>query len=100
LTRLAEVSVEVVLLVARTDNIKTTKEKSKTMMSSLYKKQEDIATSVEIRHISGGKVVLDFSADSGKFGTDEMLDGYTLTAERLLMVLQHSDIITDEENYS
>jgi hypothetical protein len=33
LTRLAEVSAEVVLLVARTDNIKTTKEKSKTMMN-------------------------------------------------------------------
>ena len=66
----------------------------------LYKNREDITTSVEIRHISGGKVVLDFSADCGKFGTEEMLDGYTLTAERLLMVLQHSDIITNEENYS
>ena len=69
-------------------------------MSSLYKKREDIITSVEIRHISGGKVVLDFSADCGKFGTEEMLDGYTLTADRLLMILQHSEIITDEENYS
>ena len=66
----------------------------------LYKNREDITTSVEIRHISGGKVVLDFSADCGKFSTEEMLDGYTLTAERLLMVLQHSDIITNEENYS
>ena len=69
-------------------------------MSLLYKKREDIITSVEIRHISGGKVVLDFSADCGKFGTDEMLDGYTLTPERLLEVLQSSDIINDEENYS
>ena len=76
-------------------------------MSLLYKNREDITTSVEVRHMSGGKVyfssgkvVLDFSADCGKFGTDEMLDGYTLTAERLLMILQHSEIITNEENYS
>ena len=68
-------------------------------MSLLYKKREDITTSVDIYHLDG-KVVLDFSADCGKFGTDEMLDGYTLTADRLLMILQHSEIITDEENYS
>ena len=76
------------------------KDIKKTQMSLLYKKQEDIITSVEVRHISGGRVVLDFSADCGKFGTDEMLDGYTLTADRLLMILQHSEIITEEENYS
>ena len=69
-------------------------------MSLLYKDRKDIITSVEVRHISGGRVVLDFSADCGKFGTDEMLDGYTLTAERLLEILQSSEIITDEENYS
>jgi len=28
------------------------------------------------------------------------LDGYTLTPERLLEILQSSEIITDEENYS
>ena len=69
-------------------------------MSLLYKDKKDVITSVGIRHISGNKVVLDFSADCGKFGTDEILDGYTLTAERLLEVLKHSEMITDEENYS
>ena len=69
-------------------------------MSLLCKYKKDVITSLEIRHISGNKVVLSFSADCGKFRTDEMLDRYTLTAERLLEVLQHSEIITDEENYS
>tara|TARA_R110000782_G_scaffold147657_1_gene240458 strand:+ start:385 stop:594 length:210 start_codon:yes stop_codon:yes gene_type:complete len=69
-------------------------------MSLLYKKREDITTSVEISRIDGGKIVLDFLADCGKYGTMEMLDGYTLTADRLLKILQHSEIITDEENYS
>ena len=68
-------------------------------MSLLYKDRKDVITSVDIKQVDG-KVVLDFSADCGKFGTDEELDGYTLTAERLLMILQHSEIITDEENYS
>ena len=67
---------------------------------SLYKDPKDITTSVVMRHIIGGKVVLDFSANCGKFGTDEMLDGFTLTPERLLEVLQGSKIITDDENYS
>ena len=68
-------------------------------MSLLYKDRKDIITSVDIKQVDG-KVVLDFSADCGKFGTDEMLDGYTLTPKRLLEILQSSEIITDEENYS
>ena len=68
-------------------------------MSLLYKDRKDVITSVDIKRVDG-KVVLDFSADCGKFGTDEMLDGYTLTPERLLEILQSSEIITDEENYS
>ena len=68
-------------------------------MSLLYKDRKDVITSVAIKQVDG-KVVLDFSADCGKFGTDEMLDGYTLTPERLLEILQSSEIITDEENYS
>jgi hypothetical protein len=68
-------------------------------MSLLYKDRKDVITSVDIKQVDG-KVVLDFSADCGKFGTDEMLDGYTLTPKRLLEILQSSEIITDEENYS
>ena len=68
-------------------------------MSLLYKDRKDVITSVDIKQVDG-KVVLDFSADCGKFGTDEMLDGYTLTPKRLLEILESSEIITDEENYS
>ena len=68
-------------------------------MSLLYKDPKEVKTTCEIKQ-EDGKIVIDFWADCGKFGTDEGLDGYTLTAERLLMILQHSEIITDEENYS
>ena len=44
-----------------------------------------------------GKIVIDFWADCGKFGTDEMLDGYVLTPERLLQILQDRDDYTDDE---
>jgi hypothetical protein len=68
-------------------------------MSLLYKKREDIKTTVRYDKVDD-KIVLDFSADCGKFGTDEMLDGYTLTPERLLQILQEREDITDDENYS
>jgi hypothetical protein len=68
-------------------------------MSLLYNDPKDIKTSCNIKQVDG-KIILDFSADCGKFGTDEMLDGFTLTPERLLEVLQSSKIITDDENYS
>jgi trehalose-6-phosphate synthase len=51
LTRLAEVSVEVVLLAVRTDNIKTTKEKSKTMMN--LTKEEIVAIADRLDEIVG-----------------------------------------------
>jgi hypothetical protein len=68
-------------------------------MSLLYKDRKDVITSVDIKE-KDGKIILDFSADCGKFGTDEMLDGYTLTPKRLLEILQSREDITDEENDS
>tara|TARA_B110000211_G_C13710090_1_gene391352 strand:- start:255 stop:461 length:207 start_codon:yes stop_codon:yes gene_type:complete len=68
-------------------------------MSLLYKDIKDVITSVDIKE-EDGKIILDFSADCGKFGTDEMLDGYTLTPKRLLEILQSREDITDEENDS
>lgn len=56
-------------------------------MSLLYKPKEEQTTSCEIKQ-EDGKIVLDFYCDCGKFGTDEMLDGYKLTPERLLQILQ------------
>jgi hypothetical protein len=68
-------------------------------MSLLYNDPKDIKISCDASQVDG-KIILNFSADCGKFGTDEMLDGFTLTPERLLEVLQSSKIITDDENYS
>ena len=68
-------------------------------MSLLYKDSKDVTIGVCIALIEG-KIVLDFSSDCGKFGTDEMLDGYTLTPKRLLEILQEREDITDEENDS
>ena len=59
--------------------------------SLLYKNREDVIYSVEIRQ-QNGKVNLEFSADCGKFGTDELLDGFELTPLELLTILQkHED---------
>lgn len=65
-------------------------------MGLLYKNREDIITSVEIKpREDSGDVIMVFSSDGGKFGTDEILDGYTLTPERLLKVLQSFDNYTE-----
>ena len=60
-------------------------------MSLLYKKIEEQTTIVEIEQ-KDNKVIIDFYSDCGKFGTDEMIDGYILTPKRLLEILkQHKD---------
>ncbi len=60
-------------------------------MSLLYKKESDLKYSVELKTSPNGKVVLKFSADAGKFGTDEMLDEYEFTVKELLSILQKHD---------
>lgn len=66
------------------------------IMSLIYKDKKDITTSVEVK-LEDGKIGLEFYADCGKFGTDEQLDSYYLTPERLLEILQERDDITDNE---
>jgi hypothetical protein len=67
-------------------------------MSLLYKDKKDIITSLEIlKRDSDDPIELTFSADCGKFGTDEILDRYTLTPNRLLQILQDRDDYTEEE---
>jgi len=61
-------------------------------MSLLYPNRGKSKTSVAIGRQPEGEIVLEFSADCGKFGTDEILDRYTLTAERLLEILQSHDL--------
>lgn len=48
----------------------------------------DYKISVEVKTFADGKVNLLFSCNGGKFGTDEILDEYDLTAEELLNILQ------------
>ena len=63
--------------------------------STLEQKEEQTLT-CDIKQ-ENNKIVIDFSSDCGKFGTDEMLDGYVLTPERLLQILQDRDDYTDDE---
>jgi hypothetical protein len=65
-------------------------------MSLLYKDKKDMATFIEIENVNG-VVKLEFSSGCGKFGTDEILDSYTLAPERILEILQEYENYTDEE---
>ena len=60
-------------------------------MSLLYKDPEDVTYSVEIEQ-KEGRIFLDFSADCGKFGTDEPIDGFELTPLQLLEILQEQNL--------
>jgi hypothetical protein len=65
-------------------------------MSLLYKPKKEQTTTCEIKQ-EDGKIVLDFYSDGGKFGVDVMLDGYELTPERLLQILQNMDDYSEDE---
>ena len=65
-------------------------------MSLLYKKQKEQTLTCNT-FWKDGKVHIDFWKDCGKFGTDEMLDQYKLTPERLLQILQDRDDYSDDE---
>jgi len=67
-------------------------------MSLLYKDKKEVITSLEIlKRDDSDPIELTFTADCGKFGTDEILDRYTLNPERLLQILQDRDDYTDDE---
>ena len=63
-------------------------------MSLLHKDTKDVKTACEIKQ-EDGKIVIFFWADCGKFGTNEMLDEYVITPERLLQILQDREAIID-----
>jgi hypothetical protein len=67
-------------------------------MSLLYKPKEEQTISVDVKTFPDGKIELLFHSDCGKFGTDEILDGYKLTAERLLNILQERDDYSEDED--
>jgi hypothetical protein len=67
-------------------------------MSLLYKPREEQTTTFEVKTFGNDTVIhIDFYRDCGKFGTDEALAGYILTADRLLQILHEREDITDEE---
>ena len=63
---------------------------------SLYKAKEYQTISVEVEVLKDKRVVIEFYSDCGKFGTDEAICGYVLTAERLLMILMAEQYSDDE----
>lgn len=64
-------------------------------MGILYKDEKDVKISVEIKQ-NDGVIMFDFTADCGKFGTDENLAGYKFTVERLLKLFASIDVSDDE----
>jgi hypothetical protein len=67
-------------------------------MSLLYKPIEEQTTTFEVKTFSNDTIiVIDFYRDCGKFGMEEALAGFTLTADRLLQILQEREDITDNE---
>ena len=58
------------------------------------KKEQNLIANIIFKD---GSVFIDFWKDCGKFGTNEPLDGYILTPERLLQILQDRDDYSDDE---
>ncbi len=57
-------------------------------MSLLYKEKKDLKYSVSIFTLPNGNLSLSFSADCGKFGSDEDLDEHEISVKDLLDILQ------------
>ena len=66
-------------------------------MGLLYKPKEEQTLTCDIERDKQGKIIIDFSSDCGKFGTDEMLCGWVLTPARLMQILSEREDITDDE---
>jgi hypothetical protein len=65
-------------------------------MGLLYKPKDEQTISVEVEVLKDKRVVIEFYSDCGKFGTDEAIGGYVLTAERLLKILRAEQYSDDE----
>lgn len=63
---------------------------------SLYIPKIEQTISVEVEILKDKRVVIEFYSDCGKFGTDEAIGGYVLTAERLLKILRAEQYSDDE----
>lgn len=58
-------------------------------MIPYYKPISDQTMSLSVEQLLAGTVRLTFSSDSGKFGTDEILDEIELPVNELLNILQN-----------
>ena len=67
-------------------------------MSFLYKDEKDVKTSVVVKQ-NDEFIEFDFSADCGKYGTDENLAGYKFTVKRLLEIFSNINVTDDELTY-
>lgn len=63
-------------------------EESKEMV---YKKESDMTYCVEIKTLTDGKVSLQFSADCGVYGTNELIDEFVISTKELLYILKKHD---------
>lgn len=66
-------------------------------MSLLYKPQESQTLKVIFTKLDYGIIQIEFEKDCGKHGTDEIIDGYILSPERLLKILQERDDYDNDE---
>jgi aspartyl/asparaginyl-tRNA synthetase len=67
-------------------------------MSLLYKPKAEQTIEVAIEILKDKSIILDFYLDCGKFGTYESLAGFKLSAERLLQIIQETDLPDEEYN--
>ena len=79
------------------EQLKKSLENTPKTMSLLYKPKKEQTLSVEINTCTDGKIHIDFSSDCGKFGTEEILQGWILTPERLMQILSEREDIKDDE---
>ena len=66
-------------------------------MGLLYKNREEIKTFVKFTQ-KDDKICMEFTCDGGKFGTEELLAIYKLSAVRLLEILSERNDYSEEEN--
>ena len=62
----------------------------------MSKNKKDTTTTAHINNVYG-VLELRFFSDCGKFGTEEILDEYKLTPERLLQILQEYEGYSEDE---
>lgn len=77
----------IIFLASVLEELSSKDRKTKEKSSLLYKPKEQRKVTTEIK-IEDNKIIIHFWSDCGKFGTDEILDFYKLTPERLLSILQ------------